>query len=197
MIDYEKIADSIDSPDPAPVGPSAYAPNRDPGKYVGIASAKGYGQGPEDGYNGTPRIQKCRYTHEALIDVIIAEPSLKQYELAARFDRSTQWVTVVMGSDAFQAALAKRRDELTDPFLIATIEERFRGLAQQSLQVIAANLEKTQNADIALKALDISAKALGFGSRSAGQTNIQNNFVVELPGKITDQTTWAITYTQE
>ena len=99
-----------------------------------------------------------------MIDVLIAEPTITQRELAKRFERSENWVSIIMGSDAFQAALAKRRDDLTDPFLIATIEERFRGLAPQSLQVIAENLEKTRNTDLALKALDISSKALGFGA---------------------------------
>ncbi len=158
-------------------------------KYQGIAGQKGYKQGEE--YSGH-RLVRTHYSHEAMIDVIIAEPTLTQRELAKRFDRSENWISIIMGSDAFQAALAKRRDDVTDPFLIATIEERFRGLANQSLQVLAEKLETTKSADLALKALDISSKALGFGARAGGPgTSVQNNFVVQLPAQIANAQDWA------
>lgn len=154
-------------------------------RFQGIAEDKGYDQ-------SYSRIAKVRYTHDAMIDAIIADPTVKQNKLAEMFDRSVPWISRIIGSDAFQAALAKRREELTDPFLVATIEERFRGLAMQSLDVIAEKLQSTQNADLALKALDISSKALGFGARGpAGGGNVQNNFVVQLPPKIEDAKTWA------
>lgn len=200
MIDYESIAAEVVTPG-EPEGPT---PSPDPAapvfresreylplnhsKYQGIAEAKGYAQG--DDFSGN-RLKRVHYSHEAMIDVIIAEPTITQNELAKRFERSVPWVSIIMGSDAFQAALAKRRDDLLDPFLVATIEERFRGLAQQSLQVISDKLEKTQNADLALKALDLSAKALGFGARSTPQGPVTNNFVVALPPKIESASDWA------
>lgn len=229
MIDYEKIAESVEVPGLDPGGPlgstsskgqassspsSGQKPSaadmmgqvfEDPRpadpevmqqtvnrtflplnheKYQGIAESKGYSQ-------ETKRLLRVHYSHEAMIDVIIAEPTLTQRELAKRFDRSENWISIIMGSDSFQAALAKRRDDLTDPFLIATIEERFRGLAQQSLSVIAENLEKTRNIDVAFKALDISSKALGFGARQAPGAPIQNNFVVQLPPKMASSSEWA------
>lgn len=156
-------------------------------KYQGIAAAKGYKQ--ED-FSGN-RLQRVHYTHEAMIDVIIAEPTITQNELAKKFGKSVSWISVIMGSDSFQAALAKRRDDVTNPFLIATVEERLRGLADQSLQIIADKLEKTQNADLALKALDLSTKALGFGARNTNQGAVQNNFVIQLPTKAADSAEWA------
>lgn len=215
MIDYEAIADSvhIPTPDPAPAGPPAFdastvfidgEPTSDPevlqaatnrvylplnhDKYQGIAAAKGYKQGED--FSGS-RLQRVRYSHEAMIDVILAEPTIKQSELAKRFGHSENWISIVMGSDAFQAALAKRRDDIVDPFLIATVEERLRGLATQSLTVIAENLEKTRSADLAIKALDISTKALGFGARNPNANAVQNNFVIQLPPKIASSSEWA------
>lgn len=214
MIDYEKIAEEVEgipSPPAAPpfdldtmfedpVGPpiegeealaASERANREflpvnHEKYQGIAAAKGYVQNDQ-------RIKKTNYTHDAMIDVILAEPTISQKELAQRFDRSQVWISTIIGSDSFQAALAKRREDLTDPFLVATIEERFRGLADQSLQVIAESLEKTRNADLALKALDISAKALGFGARApaSAQGAVQNNFVIQLPPKMANSDEWA------
>ena len=217
-MDYEKLAESIELPPhlagpaattfqpfdrdtvfPAPEGlldPAAaqasanrvYLPVTHE-KYQGLATAKGYKQGED--FSGT-RLKKTSYKHDAMIDVIIAEPTITQNALAERFGRSVGWISIVMGSDAFQAALAKRREEITDPFLVATVEERLRGLATQSLQVIAENLEKTRNTDLALKAADISVKALGFGARAPTTgAAVQNTFVVQLPPKIDNATDWA------
>lgn len=153
-------------------------------RYQGLAAEKGYDQ-------SYSRIAKTRYSHEAMIDILIAEPGIKQNELAVRFGVSVAWISRIIGSDAFQGALAKRREELTDPFLVATLEERMTGVAMQALDVIGEKLALTQNVDVALKAYDISMKALGFGAKTGSNTNIQNNFVVALPPKALNSTDWA------
>lgn len=192
MPDYEKIADSVIPPSPPPdmdtVDPATLTDEQrawyglDHPRYQGLAEAKGYDQ-------STARLQIVHYTHEAMIDVIIAQPTVKQNDLAKMFDRSVPWISRILGSDAFQAALAKRREELSDPFLVATIEERFRGLAAQSLDILADKLEQTKNADLALKSLDVSVKALGYGSRGGGgQQN--NQFIIQLPTKADDAASW-------
>jgi hypothetical protein len=200
-MDYEKIAEGVEvgggaaatsSPRPAaPIDPATLAVHQvrefypvDHPKYQGLAEAKGYDQ-------SHARIQATRYTHEAMIDVILANPAIKQNELAKTFDRSVPWISRIIGSDAFQAALAKRREELTDPFLVATIEERMRGLAYQSLDIITEKLESAKNVDLALKSLDIAAKSLGFGARGGGGSNT-NQFIIQLPPKSENSTAWAI-----
>lgn len=188
MPDYEQIAASISSEEVEIRAEYIQRAQRDffpvdHPKYQGLAEAKGYSQ-------EHARISKTRYTHEAMIDVILENPDIKQNELAKRFDKSTPWISRIIGSDAFQAALAKRRDELTDPFLIATIEERFRGLAYQSLDIISEKLEASKNVDLALKSLDVSAKVLGFGARAGGQQN-NTQFIIQLPPKAANAHDWA------
>jgi hypothetical protein len=154
-------------------------------RYQGLARDKGYDQ-------SYSRVAKLRYSHEAMIDVIIAEPGIKQNEIAAKFGVTVPWISRIIGSDAFQGALAKRREELTDPFLVATIEERMQGVAMQSLDVIAEKLAlPTITLDGAMKAFDITAKAMGFGAKTSNQTNVQNNFVVAMPDKAPSAETWA------
>lgn len=194
-VNYEKIAEGVNSP-PEPAGKPLLQPNREylplnHEKYKGIAAAKGYAQGEE--FSGN-RLQRVHYSHEAMIDVIIAEPTITQKELAQRFNRTMGWISIVMGSDAFQAALAKRRDDLMDPEFVATLEDRYKGLALQSLKVLSEKLASTENADLAVKSLEISSKALGFGARGPSSINNTNNFVVALPGKIQDASDWAATH---
>lgn len=206
-MDYEKIAEAVEMPGGPPNPPdppkstaetetkaepkteakSAHEPlPLNHPKYQGIAAAKGYAQG--ENFSGN-RLQKVRYSHEAMIDVILTNPTMTQDELAKQFGKSRGWISIVMGSDAFQGALAKRRDDVTNPELIATIEERFRGVVQQSLQIISEKLDLTKNTDLALKALDIGSKALGFGARGPTTQN-NNTFVVALPPKM-DTSEWA------
>lgn len=153
-------------------------------QYQGLAEEKGYDQ-------SYSRIAKVGYSHEAMIDLIIASPRITQNELASHFGYTVPWISRVIGSDAFQAALAKRREDVTDPFLIATVEERLKGIVIQSIDVIARKLAQSDNADLALKALDIGAKAAGFGARNISSGPIQNNFVVQLPGKAENAQVWA------
>jgi hypothetical protein len=158
--------------------------------YETRATDKGYSQ--EYG-----RIQKTAYSHEAMIDLIIANPRITQNQLASEFGYSVGWVSRVMGSDAFQAALARRRDEVTDPFIIASLEEKFKGLVNQSVEILMNKLDATQSADLAIKTLDLGSKALGFGAREKNQTNVQNNFVVQLPPKAINATDWAERHSPE
>lgn len=198
MPDYEKIAASVEiggapaeagfepeveiAPEAAAAAQRTHYRVSDP-RYQGLAAEKGYDQ-------SYSRIQRTHYSHEAMIDALIANPTMRQNDLAKMFDRSVPWISRILGSDAFQAAMAKRREELTDPFLIATIEERFRGLAYQSLDIITEKLEATKNVDLAMKALDVSAKVLGFGARGSGPTQ-NNQFVIQLPPKSVNSTSWA------
>lgn len=132
---------------------------------------------------------KVNYTHDAMIDLILAEPGITQQQLAVKMKYTFGWVSRVIGSDAFQARLAYRKADVVDPEIKQNFEDRLKGLANQSLAVIQHKLDATQNADLAIKALDLSTRALGFGARV--QNVQQNNFVVALPQKAVSESEWA------
>lgn len=135
-------------------------------------------------------IQRVSYTHDALIDMIIANPAISQGELAKAFGYTQGWLSRVMNSDAFQARLAARKTEVVDPQLVLSIDEKLRALASKSLDVVLDKLTVTQNPDTALKALEVTSKALGYGARQQN-LNVQQNFVVALPPKAASAGDWA------
>jgi len=135
-------------------------------------------------------IARVKYSHDAMIDLLIANPAISQNEIAANFGYTVPWVSRIMNSDAFQARLALRKEELLDPVIVASIEEKFRALASKSLDVVLDKLSVTNSAELGLKALEISAKALGYGARQQN-LNVQTNFVVALPGKADSAESWA------
>lgn len=141
---------------------------------------------------GAPRgaLKTVRYSHDAMIDLIISNPWTRQREIAAHFGYTEGWVSQVFTSDSFQSRLAERKEELIDPAIRSTIEERFKALVYQSFEVLKRKLEGPQvSDDLALGVLNGAAKALGYGARAP--LAIQQNFVVQVPAKSVDSEAWA------
>jgi len=115
-------------------------------------------------------VAKVNYSHTDMIDFIIANPGTTQNALAARYGYSVGWVSNVMASDAWQSAMAARRSEICDPVLVATIEERFKGITLMSLERLKQKLEAPQVSDnVVLKAVELGAKAIGVGGNAPAQ----------------------------
>ncbi len=143
---------------------------------------------------GTPSaagaIERVKYSHDAMIDMIIACPGAKQGQLAVQFGYTEAWVSRIINSDAFQARLAERKGDLIDPTLVASVDEKLRALASKSLDVVLEKLALTNSPDMGLKALEITTRALGYGARPQN-LNVQQNFVVALPQKAESAKSWA------
>lgn len=137
------------------------------------------------------QIKRVRYNHDACIDEIIANPSVTQRELAAKFGLSEGYMCLLTGSDAFQARLSERRATLVDPLVVAKVEARLKGLATLSADIVAERLAESRDSKTALKTLEVATRALGYGARPAAGVAIQNNFVVEVPAKAVSTSEWA------
>lgn len=141
--------------------------------------------------DGALAIQKVRYSHDAMIDLILANPAISQNQLAAHFGYTPGWVSQVMASDAWKARLEARRAEIVDPTLVAAVEERFEGLVRESQRIVMEKLQANPTGDFALKVLEVSGKALGYGAGAKQQIGEQNNYVVMLPARAKDAGEWA------
>lgn len=112
-------------------------------------------------------LKRVSYTHKAMVDLILENPGMDQNQIAAYFGYTPGWISSILASDAFQAQMAARREEIIDPELRATIEERFRALIIQSLTVLKAELSKPAvKPEVALRAAELGAKALGIGGHA-------------------------------
>lgn len=121
-------------------------------------------------------LQKVSYSHKAMIDLIIGNPWISQNAIAAHFGYTAAWISNILAADAFQAALAARREEVVDPVLKATIEERFRALVIKSLDVLQEKLNASQVSDnVAIRAAELGAKALGVGGHAAPKPQESSN----------------------
>lgn len=113
--------------------------------------------------------QKLKYTHQAMVDLILADPTVTFVELGEVFGYSAAWVSRVVASDAFQARLAERKQELVDPAIAQSLNERVQAVTIQSLHIVGQKLEAEQSAAYAMEALGVVAllhKTAGAGKHA-------------------------------
>jgi hypothetical protein len=126
-----------------------------------------------------------------MIDLLIARPEITQRDVAEHFGYTEGWVSRVIRADAFRERLAVRKQELVDPAILESIDSRFERLVARSLEVLQEKLRIENNPipDLALKAIDVGARALGYGAK-AGATQVTAQFVVAMPQKAADSDSW-------
>lgn len=108
----------------------------------------------------------ARYSHAAMVQLMIDHPEYTHGQLAQAFGRPPSWMSTVLASEQFQSVLDTRRHEVADPSLTATMEERFRALALRATTVLQEKLNSPGVNDlVVLKAAEIGVKALGLGQR--------------------------------
>jgi hypothetical protein len=133
------------------------------------------------------QIQKIRYTHDAMIDLIIMRPTISQGELAATFGFTQGWVSQVMSTDMFKARLEQRREELVDPTVRMTLNERFEAVTRRSLEILQEKLSKDSAAvpdNLVLRSIELGAKALGVGGNAPPPFNPAGDHLATLATRL-------------
>jgi hypothetical protein len=140
-------------------------------------------------------IKKVRYTHDAIIDMIIATPEITQRELSRQFGFTEAWMSIIINSDAFQERLAERKGVLVDPKITASIEARVDALAKRALDRLMDRVEAKNG--IGMRDADLIAAAkLGVGNRNIAPPPPppqHNLYVVQIPMPATSAQEWMAT----
>ncbi len=110
-----------------------------------------------------------------MIDLVLQNPMISQNDLAEHFGYSAAWTSIIFNSDAFQARLAARKEEIIDPLIRGRIEEAIKGLVGQSVEILREKLAGANpSTDLALEVFKASTRAAGYGART-GSTTINVN----------------------
>lgn len=128
-------------------------------------------------------IAAVKYTHDAMIDLIIQNPSISQNALAAHFGYTASWVSQIIASDSFQSKLAERKDKLVDPLIRNSIEEGFRAMVIRSQEILMEKLNGPAHLipdQLALRTMELATRAAGYGARDGGTQVTQVNMNVHL-----------------
>lgn len=127
-------------------------------------------------------IKKVSNRHEAILQFIIANPTVQYGQVAAKFGVSVSWLSIIINSHAFKEQLASRQDELYDATVVAPLGEKLTAAADATLEKYMDHIPNL-TADQAINAGDKLFARLGYGSNKgsgAGDTtNVQvNNYHV-------------------
>ena len=123
-------------------------------------------QGAAGGAEAGQAIAKVSYSHDALIDLILANPQVTQRALAKQTGYSEGWLSRVIASDAFQERLASRRGNTVEPLIAASLDERLRAVGMRSADVLMDKLDQPNPpAALAVEGLKLTSRALAYGVR--------------------------------
>lgn len=138
--------------------------------------------------------KKVRWNHMEIIDFMLANPDKRQREIAAHFGLSESWLSITINSNSFKAALAERKEEIVNPMLTATLEERVGAVAAKSMEIVLERLTApvAPSDDFLTDVAKMSLEAMGFGGKGPAQgTNNGVQVIVNLPGKSPSAQSWA------
>jgi len=136
-------------------------------------------------------IQKVRYTHDGIIDVILMDPAISQGELARQFGFTQTWMSIVVNSDSFKNRMAERKAELQDPIIRASMQEKADAAASRALDRLMERLDN--NATCAtIKTGDlVSVAKLSVAPKTlAPSVAPPNLYVFQLPAQAQNSTEW-------
>lgn len=129
------------------------------------------------------------YTHEAMIDLIVERPMVSQGDIAEHFGYTESHISLLLRSDAMRELLAKRKIDILGP-VFEEIQKRFEALAHRSIDILTEALDTKKNPEVALKALEITSRAMGYGAKQAGVT-VNQQFIAYMPQKSENGAEWA------
>jgi hypothetical protein len=135
----------------------------------GVEATPSQPRGPGRPLGSKGKRKVLKYSHKALADAMLLNPSIQGRQLATLFGRTPQWVYLVQSTDAFQAYLSRRQEDLVDPSIRATLNERAKALTLRSLEVMQEKLNRPVDAipdQFALRAFELAAKATALGGNA-------------------------------
>lgn len=110
-------------------------------------------------------LKELTYTHEAVADLILKEPTVTIAELAAIFGMRHYAIRKLVVHEVFKKHMAYRKATLIDPHISRSLNERARTISMQAMEIISKRMVDKPDSAYALKVLTLfSAEA----KRAAG-----------------------------
>ncbi len=134
-----------------------------------------------------PAPKQMRWYYSAIIDWMLANPGKPLSECAAHVHKSQAWLSTIINSDMFKAALAARKEAFQQQHDMLLLD-RTAKVAAKSMDLILDVMEKKKDTvpiDVLAKIGDGALQRLGYGVKAAPapvSVNVhQNNTTVAVP----------------
>lgn len=134
-------------------------------------------------------VSKLSHVHESIINWLVLNPGRSMRQCADNFGYTQPWLSSLVNSDIFQAALRERQIEVAVR-VAQNIPAKLAAVADIALDKLADKVAESEDAEFLLDAADRTLHRMGFAPQStrnpAGSpsqfgpsaVNIQQNFMV-------------------
>lgn len=121
--------------------------------------------------------------HMEIMDFLMSNPRVKLGDVAARFGVTQGWLSQIIHSDAFQAMLAEKQS-IAFHETVLPIREKMKNVAHLALDKLAEQLPKEQEVSTLSSVASSILDRLGYGTKPAPGTVINNTQVNVLRGEL-------------
>jgi hypothetical protein len=131
------------------------------------------------------RIKRMRWYYTAIIDWMMANPGGKLGDCAAHVGKTQPWLSIIVNSDMFKAALAERQRQNSET-QDAVLRQKLTEVSVATLDQLLDNIKTKKNA-IPIESLtrlqDSTLSKLGYGIEKAApvQVNVNQTNQVAVP----------------
>ena len=132
------------------------------------------------------KLVRLSHTHEQMLNWLVLNPDRNLRECADHFGYTQSWVSSVLHSDLFQAALKDKQLAIAAR-VAGSIPEKLRRAADVGIEKLTTALENTEDPEFILDATDKILHRMGYapvsarnpaGTPALGGVGQQNNFFV-------------------
>ncbi len=116
------------------------------------------------------------FRHQAIMDLIIAQPQMTKGEIAAALGYTQAWLSTLISSDAFQLELGIRRARFSDELDAAAVE-RLHDLDKAAGAIIAKELAKANCDPNYALSVKKTVQTNMKGSSKSNPTNFTQNII--------------------
>lgn len=131
-----------------------------------------------------PGIQKLSHKHIAIMDFMLANPTIPMGVVASEFGVSAPWLSTIVWSDAFQYELIQKAETMFEDSVLMPLGDKIKALAHRTLDKLQEQVETSNDlrtlADIGNKTLD----RLGYTANTPAPANgtTHNTQVINING---------------
>lgn len=130
------------------------------------------------------KLVSLSHTHESMLNWLVLNPDRSLRECADHFGYTQSWVSSILHSDLFQAALKQKQLDIAVR-VAQSIPEKLRRAADIGVEKLAEHLEESEDPEFILDATDKILHRMGYAPQSSrnpagapGSMNQQNNFFI-------------------
>jgi hypothetical protein len=136
-----------------------------------------------------PEVQTVSHVHEAIMNWMIANPTLQLRDCAAYFGYTQSWLSTIIHSDCFKARLKEKQDAVFN-VMAEDLGSKLHALADVSIEKLTQAVEASSDPRLLKESAELALKSLGFGNKPGGigsvngAQNVQQNFYVASPADL-------------